>query len=118
MTAKWTIYHNRRCGKSRATLDLLEEHDIDPVVVEYLKDPPDEKTLRSVIRKLRVRPKDLVRRKESVFRDLKLDLEDDDAVVAAMTEHPILIERPIVVCGRKAVLGRPPENVLKLIEAG
>ena len=113
-----TIYHNPRCSKSRQTLNLLRDRAVEPRVIEYLEHPPDEKTLRHLIERLGVRPIDLVRRKEEPFRSLGLDekKEDGDALIKAMVRHPILIERPIVVRDRQARLGRPPENVLELLE--
>ena len=110
-----TIYHNPRCSKSRQTLALLEENGVEPTIVEYLKDPPSADTLKSVSKKLGLRPKDFVRKKEAEFKDLAIDLEDDDALYQAMNEFPKIIERPIVVKGSKAALGRPPENVLEIL---
>jgi len=112
-----TIYHNPRCTKSRETLKLLEARDVEPVVVEYLVDPPDVKTLKTLAGKLGLRPRDFIRRKEKEFRALKLKdkLDNDDALLKAMAAHPILIERPIVVAGRKAALGRPPQAVLEIL---
>lgn len=115
---KVTIYHNPRCTKSRATLKLLREQGVEPEIVEYLKTPPDAATLKRLLKKLGLGPRDLLRKKEAAYREAGLDnpdLEADD-IIAAMVEHPILIERPIVVAGNKAVLGRPPEKVLELIQ--
>ena len=115
--AQITIYHNPRCSKSRQTLQLLSEEGHTPDVVEYLKDPPDEKTLKDVLKKLGIGPADLLRRKEPPFKELGLadKLEDDSALIAAMVAHPVLIERPIVVSGGKARIGRPPESVLEIL---
>ncbi len=112
-----TIYHNPRCSKSRQTLQLLRDRGVEPVVVEYLADPPDLPTLKRIVRMLGLRPIDLARRKEDPFKTLGLadKADDDDAVLRAMVAHPILIERPIVVKGGKAALGRPPENVLGVL---
>ena len=112
-----TIYHNPRCSKSRETLQLLRQEGVEPKVIEYISEPPDEATLRSIIKKLGIRPIDLVRKKEQAFKDLNLAAkqDDDDAVIAAMVAHPVLIERPIVVKGAKAKLGRPPEDVLEIL---
>lgn len=112
-----TIYHNPRCSKSRQTLDLLRQRGIEPTVVEYLKTPPDAATLRKLIKALGIRAIDLVRKGEAEYKSLNLaaKADDDEAVIAAMVKHPILIERPIVVKGGKARLGRPPENVLELL---
>ncbi len=112
-----TIYHNPRCSKSRATLALLEEHSVVPTVVEYLSTPPDPATLNRLLGMLGLSPRELMRRKEAVYADLGLGDDDlsDDALIEAMVANPILIERPIVVAGDRAVIGRPPENVLELI---
>lgn len=112
----WQIYHNPRCSKSRAALNLLQEHDVDPEIVLYLKTPPTAAQLKSLLQKLKLRPRDIVRVKEPVFRQLELDLDDDAAVLNALSENPSLIERPIVVHGKKAVLARPTENLLELLD--
>ena len=112
-----TIYHNPRCGKSRATLKLLEERGVAPEIVEYLKTPPDAATLDGLLTKLGMEPRALMRRKEAPYRENGLDDEGltRDALIAAMVANPILIERPIVVAGKKAALGRPPEAVLDIL---
>ncbi|MDE2998975.1 MAG: arsenate reductase (glutaredoxin) [Gemmatimonadota bacterium] len=111
------IYHNPRCSKSRQTLSLLRSRGIEPRIVEYLKTPPDEKTLSGILLKLGIRPADLVRTKEDEFRELGLKDKANDpaALIRVMTEHPILIERPIVVNGDRARVGRPPEDVLEIL---
>lgn len=112
-----TIYHNPRCSKSRQTLALLQERGVAPRVVEYLKSPPDAATLDDLLDKLGLEPRELMRRKEAVYRELGLDDPklDRTALIRAMAENPILIERPIVVAGGKARLGRPPEAVLEIL---
>jgi arsenate reductase len=112
-----TIYHNPRCSKSRQTLALLSEQGIEPRVVEYLKEPPSEEDLRGLLKKLGKPASDVIRRGESVFKELGLQgqLEDEDALIAAMVAHPVLIERPIVVVGDRARLGRPPELVREIL---
>jgi arsenate reductase len=112
-----TIYHNPRCSKSRQTLALLQERGIAPKVVEYLSDTPDADTLDGLLKKLKLEPRDLLRRKEAPYQELGLDDPglSRQALIAAMVEHPILIERPIVVKGAKAALGRPPEKVLEIL---
>ena len=114
---KITIYHNPRCGKSRQTLALLEARGIKPAVVEYLKTPPDAATLKALLKKLGLKPRQLLRTKEAAYQDAGLDdpALNDEAVIEAMLAHPILIERPIVVIGDKAALGRPPESVLAIL---
>ena len=109
------IYHNPRCSKSRETLALLRDAGVEPKIVPYLDEPPTEARLKELVSLLGVRPRDLVRVKEAVFATLKLDLDDDKAVLAALAKHPVLIERPIVVRGKKAVIGRPPESVRSLL---
>lgn len=112
-----TIYHNPRCSKSRQTLALLEERNIAYDVVLYLETPPDEKTLKSLLKKLGISARDLLRKGEEEYKALKLDNPalKDDALIAAMCKHPKLIERPIVVHGKKAAIGRPPETVLEIL---
>ena len=112
-----TIYHNPRCSKSRQTLELLEAHGIKPRVIEYLKSPPDRATLAALLRKLGLPARDLVRHKEPEFAELGLDAPgiSEDALLDAMAAHPKLIERPIVVAGRQARIGRPPEAVLEIL---
>jgi arsenate reductase len=111
------IYHNPRCSKSRQTLELLQENGIDPEIIRYMDDPPDEATLRELIKMLGITPRELMRRHEKVYKDA--GLEDptftDDELIEAMAQCPSLIERPIVIKDGKAVLGRPPETVLELL---
>ncbi len=117
---KVTIYHNPRCSKSRQTLQILQQKDLPTQVVEYLKEPPDRHTLEQILRQLQMEPRELMRKNETIYKELNLDdpgLGRDD-LINAMLEHPILIERPIVVIDdKKAALGRPPENVLRIIES-
>lgn len=112
-----TIYHNPRCSKSRQTLALLEERGISPRIVEYLKTPPSAAELKTILKRLGLRPRDLMRKGEPLYAELGLkdrDL-DDDALIALMVANPMLIERPIVVRGGKAAIGRPPESVLEIL---
>ena len=111
-----TIYHNPRCSKSRNTLALLEENGVAPDIVLYLETPLNEGEITGLLDKLDMTAGQLVRRGEEAYKLCGLDQKSgDDQLLAAMAEHPKLIERPIVVKGDKAVLGRPPENVLELI---
>ncbi len=114
---KVTILHNPRCSKSRQALQLLKDRGIEPVIVEYLKNPPTTAELDRILGLLGLAPRDLMRRKEPVYRDLALadPASGHEALISAMTQHPILIERPIVVADGKAVLGRPPEKVLDIL---
>ena len=111
------IYHNPRCSKSRQTLELIRERGIEPEIHEYLKTPPDRATLERLLDQLGLEPRDLMRRKEPEYKALGLDdpALARDRLIQAMIEHPRLIERPIVVSGGKAVLGRPPERVLDIL---
>jgi arsenate reductase len=112
-----TILHNPRCSKSRQTLQILKDKGIEPEVVEYLKTPPDAAELGRILDLLGLAPRDLMRRKERVYKDLGLDdpALDREELIAAMVQNPILIERPVVLAGGKAALGRPPENVLSIL---
>ncbi|MBA4502581.1 arsenate reductase (glutaredoxin) [Marinobacterium marinum] len=112
-----TIYHNPRCSKSRETLKLLQERGIEPEIREYLKDVPSANELKSVLAALAIAPRDLLRTKEAEYKEAGLDNPDldDDAIIQAMTEYPRLIERPIVINGETARIGRPPESVLEII---
>jgi len=110
------IYHNPRCSKSRQTLALLKENAIDPEVILYLDKAPTTQELLDLLNKLQLSPIQLVRKGEAIWKEKfkGKDLSDDD-IIKAMILNPKLIERPIVVKGNKAVLGRPPENILQLI---
>ena len=112
-----TIYHNPKCSKSRQTLKLLEEQATGIDVIEYLKNPPTVKKLKEVLSLLKIHPRELMRKKETEYKELMLsnsNLSDKD-LIESMVKHPILIERPIVLANGKAALGRPPENVLNII---
>ena len=112
-----TIWHNPRCSKSRLTLALLEEQGIEPVVRLYLEDAPSLAELELVVGQLGMSPWELLRHGEKIFKELALTKEsDDDALLSAMSQHPMLIERPVVIHGASAALGRPPENVLSLLD--
>lgn len=112
-----TIYHNPRCSKSRATLELIEAQGITPRIVEYLKTPPAEKELARIIGLLKITPRALLRTGEEEYKEHHLDNAalTDAQIIALMVKYPKLIERPVVVAGNKACIGRPPENVLKII---
>jgi len=114
---KVQILHNPRCSKSRATLELLKQNGIEPEVILYLETPPDRKQLKSILGKLGMSPRELMRKGQTEYRELGLDDTQlgDDALVEAMIEAPILIERPIVLANGKARIGRPPEAVLQII---
>ena len=111
------IFHNPRCSKSRATLALLQERGIDPEIRLYLENPPDAAQLRSILGKLGLAARDLVRKGEAEFRELGLSDPSltEDQLIAAMAANPRLIERPIVLAGDRAAIGRPPEAVLEIL---
>jgi arsenate reductase len=116
--SKVTIWHNPRCSKSRAALQLLRDNGVEPEIVEYLRTPPDSATIAKTLRLLGMAPRELMRRSEPVYRELELNDEtlSDADLIDAMAEHPILIERPVVLAGRKAMVGRPPESVLDVLD--
>lgn len=112
-----TIYHNPRCSKSRQTLQLLTEHGVEPQVINYLDSPPNHAELERILQLLHLEPRELMRRKEDEYAELGLDNPalSRNALIDAMVQHPRLIERPIVIRGKQAVIGRPPEKVLEII---
>lgn len=113
----YVIYHNPRCSKSRNTLALLQERGVEPDVVLYLEASPDAEEIRSLLQKLDLSAAQLVRRGEDAYKAAGLNSNSsEEELIAAMACHPKLIERPIVVSGARAVLGRPPENVLELLD--
>ena len=111
------IYHNPRCSKSRQTLALLQEKGIEPEIIEYLKTPPSAKEIAGLLKKLGLASaRELMRTKEAPYKERGLkEVDDEKALIAAMAEEPVLIERPIVVKGERARLGRPPEQVLEIL---
>ncbi len=112
-----TIYHNPRCGTSRKTLELIRNKGIEPKIVEYLKTPPTEKELDTILKLLGIEPRELMRTKETEYSRYRFDNPKlrRAQLIAAMIRHPVLIERPIVLSNGKAALGRPPENVEKIL---
>lgn len=110
-----TIYHNPRCSKSRQTLALIEENNQDVTIVEYLKTPITAATIEQLLKLLNLTPRNMMRIKENEYKEQALANADDAALIAAMVATPKLIERPIVSNGTHAIIGRPPENVLSLI---
>jgi arsenate reductase len=112
------IYHNPRCSKSREALSLLQERGVEAQVIRYLEYPPTMDELRQVVRMLDLAPIDVIRTKEKRFKELglsKTDGRSDDEWLRIIVDNPVLLERPIVVSGRKAALGRPPEAVLEIL---
>ena len=110
------IYHNPRCSKSRQSLALLRENGVEPEVIEYLKTPLDNNALRDLLKKLGLAAHEILRTKEDAYAACGLSPESTEAeILAAIVANPILFERPIIVKGKRAVIGRPPENVLALL---
>ena len=111
------IYHNPRCGKSREALQYLKDKGIEPKIILYLQNSPTFDELKELIRKLKINPTELIRKKEKIFiENYSSSLLSDDEWIKVMTEHPILIERPIIISGNKAVIGRPKERIDEVIE--
>ena len=109
------IYHNPRCNTSRKTLALLREKGVEPEIVEYLKTPYTASQLKSLLGQMKMSAKALVRKKEAASADIDPEALSEEALIRAMAEHPIIVERPIVTSNGKAALGRPPENVLSVL---
>jgi arsenate reductase len=109
-----TIYHNPRCSKSRQTLAIIEENNQEVIIVEYLKTPLDEAAINSLLLRLNMSPIEMMRTKENEFKEQNLADATDAQLITAMVNTPKLMERPIVTTKTKAVIGRPPENVLSL----
>ena len=111
------IYHNPRCSKSRQTLEILDQHDLETEIVLYLDNPPSAEEIASILNKLELSPRDILRKGEDAYKELNLknDKLTNKDLISFMVENPKLIERPIVIRGDKAVIGRPPENVLSLV---
>jgi arsenate reductase (glutaredoxin) len=115
--SKLKIYHNPRCQKSRQTLELIRSKGQEPEIVEYLKDVPDKKEMELILAKLNLKPTDILRTKEQLFKEKFKGKKFTDAEwIEVMIEYPVLIERPIVIKDNKAVIGRPPENVLEFFK--
>ena len=114
----FTISHNPRCSKSRQTLELIKEKGIEPEIILYLEHPPTVSVLSKILDYLQIKPRDLLRKGEDEYKSFNLKDTglDDSVILEIMSENPKLIERPIVLSGDKAIIGRPPENVLELIK--
>jgi arsenate reductase (glutaredoxin) len=116
MASKVRMYHNPRCTKSRETLALLREQGVEPEIIEYLKDPPSASEVEALITQLKLDPHAILRTKEEPYKKLKLSPKSTKAAIAkAIEREPVLLERPIVVVGKRAAIGRPPENVLAIL---
>lgn len=118
MPSKVTLYHNPRCSKSRAALELLKSRELDVTVVEYLKEPPTRETLQSILSLLDIQPAQLLRRGEPAYKALGLGKGDHSnaAIIDAMADNPILIERPIITTDDSAAIGRPLDNIIELLD--
>jgi arsenate reductase len=118
MTSKAvTVWHNPKCATSRKVLALIRDKGIEPKVIEYLKEPPSAADIRAALKEMGMRPRDLLRRRGTPYDELELDKPKwtDAQIVAAMAEHPILIERPVVRTRKGTRLGRPPERVEEIL---
>jgi len=111
------IFHNPRCSKCRLTMDILNDKGVDTTVVEYLNTPPTSTELDEVLKLLGLEPRDLMRKHETPYKENNLDNPDlnREQLIQAMIDNPILIERPIIINGNKATIGRPPEKVLDIL---
>ena len=111
-----SIYHNNRCSKSRDSLALLNQQNNEIKVIDYLKNPPTEKQIKTLLKKLKMKPLELLRKSENLYKDNYKEINlSDDEWIELMAKNPILIERPIIVNGNKAVIGRPPEKVFEIL---
>ena len=115
---KLVIYHNPRCSKSRETLQILRDNNVTPEIIEYLEEPPTTAELAAIIARLGVSARDLIRTTEAAYKEAGLDNENltEDEIIEAIRQYPALLQRPIVVAGDRAVIGRPPARVLDIIE--
>ena len=113
--SKYQIYHNPKCSKSRQTLELLKAEGIEPEVIEYLKTPLKESEVLDLLKKMDAEPQALVRTKEDIYKENKFNIDTAEAIAKVIAKHPKLMERPVVVKGNQAVLGRPPENIKNLL---
>lgn len=110
-----TIYHNPRCSTSRTVLGTLQDAGLNPTIIRYLETPPDETTLRQLLTDAGLQPSQAIRKKESLYAELGLAGKSEEELIAAMVEHPILIERPIVVTGKGTRLARPAGRVEEIL---
>lgn len=111
-----TIYHNPRCSKSRQTLQLLRDKGVEPTIIEYLKTPPDKAEIENILNQLNKPALDIIRGNEEAFKQTQLKHDSpDDELIQAIVEHPVLLQRPIVLANGKAAIGRPPESVLEIL---
>ncbi len=111
------MYHNPSCSKSRETLQILEDNNLSPDIIEYLDEPPTRQELKKIIGMLNISARDLLRTTEPIYQDAQLDADSltEDEIIEKICKFPALLQRPIVVSGNKAVIGRPPIKVLEII---
>ncbi len=113
-----TIWHNPKCSKSREAMKILEENECETEVVKYLESNPNETEIKTILNMLGVTPRELMRQKEDIYKELKLkDETDEQKLILAMVEHPKLIERPVIIKGDKAIIGRPTEKIAEFINS-
>lgn len=110
------VFHNSRCSKCRATMDYFDEKDIKPEVVEYLETPPTKEDLKNILKKLDITAHELARKGEDVYKEHNADELSEEELLDLMVQHPILIERPIVVMGDKAIINRPPDRIKEFLK--
>jgi len=116
--SKTIIMHNPRCSKSREALKILEENGVNAEIVKYLDTPLNKDEIDNLLKMLGINARDLMRTKEDIYKELNLkDVSDEDTLINAMVENPKLIERPIVIKGNRAVIGRPPSNIVAFLKA-
>ena len=117
MSDKVRIFYNPKCSKCRLTMDILDDKGVDTTIVEYLNTPPNKAELNEVLNLLGIEPRDLMRKHEAPYKENNLDNPDvnREQLIQAMIDNPILIERPIIINGKKAIIGRPPEKVLDIL---
>lgn len=113
-----TIWHNPKCSKSREVMEILQENKCEAEVVKYLEEKPDEKQIKAILKMLGITPRELMRTKEDIYKELNLkDETDDEALIEAMAKHPKLIERPIIIKGNRAIIGRPVEKIAEFLNS-
>jgi arsenate reductase len=113
-----TIWHNPKCSKSREAMEILQENKCEAEVVKYLEEKPDVKKIKAILKMLGIKPRELMRTKEDIYKELNLNNENsDEALIDAMAKHPKLIERPIIIKGERAIIGRPSERIAEFLRS-
>lgn len=113
-----TIWHNPKCSKSREALDIAKENGCDVSIIKYLEESPDKETLKTILKMLGITPIELMRTKEDLYKELGLkDVSDDEALIEAMVQNPKLIERPVIIKGDKAIIGRPTQRIAEFLNS-